>query len=786
MAERINEALERMLPDLQFLQVHGLFSKKEIQDIVTKRRSFEYTLRSTSCTGRHWTRAIEYERTLQAVLEARTPDFLQNKHRLCILKRIRELYVRALWRFRSDLRTLKPLLQDYVAFLKAQQATPSISRLYTRIVRKYPMEIQFWVEAARWELLDNFNPVNARGLLQQALRLHSTTKAVHLAYFALELQFAELLLQSDVPNLMHEVAISRLPANVTEEFVRQLAARYGRVRRVQLGTKEAHTNGRQLKKGINGRQRYTVTAIVRMASDADCKKVKRWLHLNQMRFGKVRRRLLVKMHQSDRALWRLKADTSQSNAEAWNSILQGAVALLVYENATADGGPFAHDVDFHLQFLEECQRFDFSVEVQNELARRIYHRFPNNERCLFRYLGRKLHYFKNENASVNLLLSQKWRHDTQMQQMAITLSDTFDTIVCHAHQATQHHPGPRTWEAYIELLRIMRDMAPSPMQTQGMEERMRETQAQAMQAMLDGGTVLPVEEVTSHDDPDLEVRWYVPRRDATPRKRKVEALPEPAVKRVKTAESALALPFYLSTVQQMEAEGRWGECEAVLHRALEDHPRAVPVWLAFLQLTVRTHPAESRDAEFRRAITAVGSSLEGADLWSLFVRHKAAWAPLGPEGFATVRSLLQEAITHVLATPVPPAMANGSKEKSDALNTLCGQYLEYCDARGGAGGSQAACDWLLRHLGLPLAVFQRMIARQRARRGSDPAIVRHMFEVCLDRFGRQSTEIWLQYVEFEGATGQFQRVQLLHERATRCLADPRDFQHRFLQWQEGR
>eukprot|EP00667_Euglena_gracilis_P002888 EG_transcript_2895 len=784
MAERINAELERMLPDLQFFQIHGLFSKKEIHAIVAKRRAFEYTLCSAHCTGRHWARAIEYERTLQAVLELRTPDFLTNERKQSILNRIRTLYVRALRRFRGDLPTLRPLLQDYIAFLKTQGATPTISRLYARLVRQHPMEVQFWVEAARWELVDNLSPVHARGLLQQALRLHPTNKAVHLAYFALELQFAELLLLSEVPNLMHEVAISGLPANVTEDVVRQLVGHCGRVRRVQLGTKEVHPNGRRVRK-VDGKQRYMVTAVVRMASDADCKKVKRLLHGTLARFGKVRRRLAVRLHHAGRTLKRFKDESSESGTAALCGVMEGAVALLVYENATAPGSRLADDVDFHLQFLAECQRFDFSAEVQNALALHIYRRFPDNERCLFRYVGRKLHYFQHENASIHLLLTQRWRHDVQMQQMALGLGDSFAAIARHAEQATAYHPGAKTWEGYLQLLGALRDAAPSPTVAREMDERLRAAQARALQADLDHGAT-PAEPVSAHDDPDLEVRWCLPGTTPAP-KRKGEAAPEPPSKRLKAAAGApLSLPFYLATAQQMEAEGRWAECGDLLRRSLRDHPGAVPLWLAFLQLTVRTNPAQPHDAEFRTALTAVGAGLDAAALWALFARHKAAWAPLGAEGFAAVRALLQEAVTRVLATPVPPASATGADEKAAALNTLCCQYLEYCEARGGQSGSRAACEWLLRHLGLPLAVFQRMISRQRAQRGADPVTVRRVFEACLDRYGKQSTETWLQYVEFEGAAGQFQRVQRLYERATRALTDPRDFQHRFLQWKEGR
>ncbi len=36
--------------------------------------------------------------------------------------------------------------------------------MWCRVVRDYPMDTDYWIEAAQWELLEHRNPGNARGI----------------------------------------------------------------------------------------------------------------------------------------------------------------------------------------------------------------------------------------------------------------------------------------------------------------------------------------------------------------------------------------------------------------------------------------------------------------------------------------------------------------------------------------------------------------------------------------------------------------------------------------------
>lgn len=44
MADRVEQLMEKMVDELAFYQKEGYFNKRELKDIVKKRRDFEYNL----------------------------------------------------------------------------------------------------------------------------------------------------------------------------------------------------------------------------------------------------------------------------------------------------------------------------------------------------------------------------------------------------------------------------------------------------------------------------------------------------------------------------------------------------------------------------------------------------------------------------------------------------------------------------------------------------------------------------------------------------------------------
>lgn len=65
MADTVHYHLERMLPELEDLEKRELFTREEIQEIVRKRRDFEYLLKRHSTLKVDFLRYVEYEIQLE-------------------------------------------------------------------------------------------------------------------------------------------------------------------------------------------------------------------------------------------------------------------------------------------------------------------------------------------------------------------------------------------------------------------------------------------------------------------------------------------------------------------------------------------------------------------------------------------------------------------------------------------------------------------------------------------------------------------------------------------------
>eukprot|EP00669_Euglena_mutabilis_P012034 TRINITY_DN6656_c0_g1_i1.p2 TRINITY_DN6656_c0_g1~~TRINITY_DN6656_c0_g1_i1.p2 ORF type:complete len:152 (+),score=57.49 TRINITY_DN6656_c0_g1_i1:822-1277(+) len=147
-------------------------------------------------------------------------------------------------------------------------------------------------------------------------------------------------------------------------------------------------------------------------------------------------------------------------------------------------------------------------------------------------------------------------------------------------------------------------------------------------------------------------------------------------------------------------------------------------------------------------------------------------------------ALLQEAVTAALRVPVPALPPTAAAAKREGVAALCAAYLEHALTAGGPRAFPAAREWLLQHVDLPHAVYETLLDMLQALPSSPAAEVRAVFDGCLACYGADATETWLRYVRFEHGAGAPERVSVVHQRATRALRDPRDFQRRFSQWRE--
>lgn len=126
MADVVQFKLERMLEELDDLEQRGLFSRREIAEIVKKRRKFEYRLKRPSPLKEDFLAYIDYEKQLDALRVLRIKTFerkfgggKQSKKTIsdrAAVSRILEIYRFATTRFKGDIE----LWFQYLEFCRAR------------------------------------------------------------------------------------------------------------------------------------------------------------------------------------------------------------------------------------------------------------------------------------------------------------------------------------------------------------------------------------------------------------------------------------------------------------------------------------------------------------------------------------------------------------------------------------------------------------------------------------------------------------------------------------------
>jgi len=202
MADAVRHVLESMVPELDALHERGLFSRKELQEVVKRRTDYEYAIRRPGgkTTVTDFMRYLEYEAKLEALrkIRAKTPkaketaknDKIRRKTKgqaeFCIVRRMHFIYSRAINKFSGDLRVWR----SYFDFCKKHGGSKTFSRLLAKALQLHPNKPGMWIEAASWELNGHRNDNAARALLQQGLRVCKKSKALWLEYFKFELLMA--------------------------------------------------------------------------------------------------------------------------------------------------------------------------------------------------------------------------------------------------------------------------------------------------------------------------------------------------------------------------------------------------------------------------------------------------------------------------------------------------------------------------------------------------------------------------------------------------------------------
>ncbi|KAA8520095.1 hypothetical protein F0562_014351 [Nyssa sinensis] len=196
--------LERMVNELDDLERRGLFTRREIADIVKQRRKFEYRLKRPSPLKQDFLAYIDYEKQLDALrllrkkAGARELKEKGNKKMkksisdFAGVSRIIEIYRLATNRFKGDIELWFQYLEfcgsKFPCFLGVL-----IKEVLAQLIRFHPKVPGVWMYAAAWEFDHNLNAAAARALMQSGLRACPTSEDLWVEYLRMELTYLNKL-----------------------------------------------------------------------------------------------------------------------------------------------------------------------------------------------------------------------------------------------------------------------------------------------------------------------------------------------------------------------------------------------------------------------------------------------------------------------------------------------------------------------------------------------------------------------------------------------------------------
>ncbi|CAM8906698.1 unnamed protein product [Rhodiola kirilowii] len=200
MADVVQYKLERMVNELDDLEKRGLFTRREIAEIVKQRRKFEYRLKRPSPLKQDYLSYIEYEKQVDALRFLRKKAVardLKDKGNKRMKKgvsdfsgvsRILDIYRLAVTRFKGDVE----LWFQYSEFCK-ERRNGRMKKVLAQLIRFHPKVPGVWIYAAAWEFDYNLNVSAARALMQNGLRVCPNSEDLWVEYLRMELTYLNKL-----------------------------------------------------------------------------------------------------------------------------------------------------------------------------------------------------------------------------------------------------------------------------------------------------------------------------------------------------------------------------------------------------------------------------------------------------------------------------------------------------------------------------------------------------------------------------------------------------------------
>jgi tetratricopeptide (TPR) repeat protein len=204
MAEQVQAVLDEMVAPLADLQTRGIFTAVEIEQIVARRREFEYRLRRRQPRQSDYLQYLETEEKVEELRRLRTRRLNErtaggdnsgghqkvthtnSKHIGDVhgIRFLHLLWIRTLRKFRS----VEMYLQ-YAQFCDRVQSYQRLTACYQDALSFFPQSVELWIGAASHEYFGQRSMRAARILLQRALRIHAGSADVWIQYFTLELHW---------------------------------------------------------------------------------------------------------------------------------------------------------------------------------------------------------------------------------------------------------------------------------------------------------------------------------------------------------------------------------------------------------------------------------------------------------------------------------------------------------------------------------------------------------------------------------------------------------------------
>ena len=192
MAATVDTIMERMIPELRDLESRGLFTSAEVSSIVARRREFEYLFAKRTPNPSDYTRALEYELSLESLRKLRRARLALRRTTVSDhagVRRMHFIFDRACRRFRG---TVAWWLQ-WLDFCLRTGSARAAARVVARALRIHPRSVELWLQAAAFEWDRLGNVASARALLLRALRVNGDSRTLWLAYFRMECLYVQKL-----------------------------------------------------------------------------------------------------------------------------------------------------------------------------------------------------------------------------------------------------------------------------------------------------------------------------------------------------------------------------------------------------------------------------------------------------------------------------------------------------------------------------------------------------------------------------------------------------------------